>query len=95
MPRVEGAAAGLVAASIKAWLAARPVYRFKDDIPRLVFKPTLKDIAVEGDKRPVAHPAERRGLRLAGRTDAGGGGAVWFWVLQKREEPERLESAQA
>jgi hypothetical protein len=32
MPRVEDAAAGLVAGSIKAWLAARPVYRLKDDI---------------------------------------------------------------
>jgi hypothetical protein len=49
MPRVEDAAAGLVAGSIKAWLAARPVYRFKDDIRGIVFKSTLKDIAIVGD----------------------------------------------
>jgi hypothetical protein len=49
LPRVEGAAASLVASGIKGWLAVRPVYRFKDDIKGLVFKATLKDIAVEGD----------------------------------------------
>jgi hypothetical protein len=49
-PRVEGAAESLIASGIKAWLAARPVYRFKDDIKGLVFKAVLKDVAVEGDK---------------------------------------------
>src|SRR5262249_16449710 len=50
MPRVEDAVAGFVASSIKTWLASRPVYRFKDDIKGVVFKATLKDISVEGDR---------------------------------------------
>jgi hypothetical protein len=49
-PRVEGAAERLIASGIKAWLAARPVYRFKDDIKGLVFKAVLKDVVVEGDE---------------------------------------------
>jgi hypothetical protein len=50
MSHVEAAAAGLVAGSIRAWLAARPVYRFKDDVKGLVLKATLEHVTVEGDK---------------------------------------------
>ena len=34
---------------IKAYLAARPVYRFKDDFKGLVLKATITDIAIDGD----------------------------------------------
>jgi hypothetical protein len=54
MPLVENAAAGLVAGSIKAWLAARPVYRFKDDLKGVVFKATLKDLNIDGDKLVIS-----------------------------------------
>jgi hypothetical protein len=49
LSRVDAAAAGLVARGIKAWLAARPVYRFKDDIKGLVLKASVRDIAIEGN----------------------------------------------
>ena len=49
LPRVEAAAASVVATGIKAYLAARPVYRFKDDIKGLVFKATIKDITIVED----------------------------------------------
>jgi hypothetical protein len=90
MPRVEEAAAGLVAGSIKAWLASRPVYRFKDDIPGLVFKATLKDLVVEGDRLVIGLSLIRlsaaafawlAGLALVVL------GAVWLWVVQGRETP--------
>jgi len=48
LPRVEGAAGDLIAAGVKAYLAARPVYRFKDDLKGVVLKATLRDIAIEG-----------------------------------------------
>jgi hypothetical protein len=88
MPRVEDAAASLVAGGIKAWLASQPVYRFKDDIPGLVFKATLKDIAVEGDRLVIGLSLVRlsaaafawlAGLALVVL------GAVWFWVVQRGE----------
>ncbi len=96
MPRVEDAAAGLVAGSIKAWLAARPVYRFKDDIKGLVFKATLKDIAIEGDRLVIdvslirlsaAVAAWLCGLALVGL------GSAWFWLMQDRTAPERDQDA--
>jgi hypothetical protein len=49
LSRVDAAAADLVARGIKAWLAARPVYRFKDDIKGLVLKASVRDIAIEGN----------------------------------------------
>ena len=49
LPRIEAAAASVVATGIKAYLAARPVYRFKDDIKGLVFKATIKDITIVQD----------------------------------------------
>ena len=49
LSRADAAAAGLVARGIKAWLAARPVYRFKDDIKGLVVKASVRDIAIEGN----------------------------------------------
>jgi hypothetical protein len=48
--RIEEAAGKLVAAGIKAYLAARPVYRFKDDIKGIVLKAAVTNIAIEGDK---------------------------------------------
>jgi hypothetical protein len=49
LSRIDAAAAGPVARGIKAWLAARPVYRFKDDITGLVLKASVRDIAIEGN----------------------------------------------
>lgn len=47
--RLEEAAGKLVAAGIKAYLAARPVYRFKDDVKGIVLKAAVSNIAIEGD----------------------------------------------
>jgi hypothetical protein len=83
MPRVEDAAAGLVARSIKAWLASRPVYRFKDDVKGVVIKATLKDVAVEGDRLVIGLSLIRLGAAfftwLAGLALVVVG-AVWLWV---------------
>ncbi len=38
----------LVAAGIKAYLDARPVYRFKDDVKGILLKATVSNIAIEG-----------------------------------------------
>jgi hypothetical protein len=96
MPRVEDAAAGLVAGSIKTWLASRPVYRFKDDIPGVVFKATLKDIAVEGDQLVIGLSLIRLGAGffawLAGLALVVVG-AVWLWMAQGRTEDEQLADA--
>jgi hypothetical protein len=87
MPRVEDAAAGLLAGSIKAWLAARPVYRFKDDIRGVVFRATLKNIVIEGDSLVISMSLIRLsaavvawlcGLALVVV------GAVWLWLAQGR-----------
>jgi hypothetical protein len=96
--RVDGAAASLVAGGIKAWLASRPVYRFKDDIPGLVFKATLKDIAVEGDRLVIGLSLVR--LSAAAFAWLAGlalvvVGAVWFRVVQRGQEDVRLGSAAA
>jgi hypothetical protein len=97
MPRVEDAAAGLVAGSIKAWLAARPVYRFKDDIQGVVFKATLKDIAIEGDTLVIGMSL----IRLSAAVVAWLCGlalvvvaAVWLWLAQsgpKQIRPRQTE----
>jgi hypothetical protein len=49
LSRADAAAAVLVARGIKAWLAARPVYRFKDDIKGLVLRASVRDTAIEGN----------------------------------------------
>jgi hypothetical protein len=49
VPRIEAAAASAIAVSTKAYLAARPVYRFKDDIKGLVLKAAIKNIAIVSD----------------------------------------------
>ena len=94
MPRVEDAAAGLVAGSIKSWLASRPVYRFKDDIKGVVFKATLKDIAVEGDSLVIGVSLIRLSAAVAAWL-AGLAlvvlGAAWLWVGHTAHE--RLEDA--
>jgi hypothetical protein len=98
MPKVEDAAAGLVAGSIKAWLASRPVYRFKEDIKGLVFKATLKDMTVEGDTLVIgvslirvsaAVVAWLCGLALVVL------GAAWLWVARGAAEPERFATGRA
>jgi hypothetical protein len=89
MPKVEDAAAGLVAGSIKAWLASRPVYRFKEDIKGLVFKATLKDMTVEGDRLVIGVSLVRVsaavvawlcGLALVML------GTAWLWVARGKAE---------
>jgi len=65
MPRVERAAESLVAGGIEAWLAARPVYRFKDDLKGVVFKAVLKDVAVEGDELVIVASLIRLGAAAA------------------------------
>jgi hypothetical protein len=49
LTRVKEGAAATIAAGVKAYLAARPVYRFKDDLKGLVLKAAVTDIAVEGN----------------------------------------------
>jgi hypothetical protein len=46
---LEDAAGKLVAAGVKAYLAARPVYRFKDDVKGILLKAAVTNIAIEGD----------------------------------------------
>jgi hypothetical protein len=48
--RLEEAAGKLVAAGIKAYLAARPVYRFKDDVKGIVLKAAVTNVAIESDR---------------------------------------------
>ena len=48
LPRLEGAADKLMAAGVKAYLAARPVYRIKDDLKGVVLKAALREVAIEG-----------------------------------------------
>jgi hypothetical protein len=98
MPRVEDAAAGLVAGSIKAWLAARPVYRLKDDIKGLVFKATLKDMTVEGDTLVIGVSL----IRLTAAVAAWLGGlalvvlgAVWIRVARGRTARGQFEDVVA
>ncbi len=98
MPRVEDAAAGLVAGSIKAWLAARPVYRFKDDIRGVVFKATLKDIAIEGDMLVITMSLIRLSAAVAAWLCALALvvlGAVWLWLAQGRASREYFEGGAA
>lgn len=98
MPRVEDTASGLVAGSIKAWLAARPVYRFKDDIRGLVFKATLKDIAIEGDTLVISASLIRLSAAVAawlcGLALVVLGG-VWLWMARGRASREHFGGAAA
>jgi hypothetical protein len=48
--RLEETAGKLVAAGVKAYLAARPVYRFKDDVKGIVLKAAVANVAIEGDR---------------------------------------------
>lgn len=47
---LEETAGKAVAAGIKAYLAARPVYRFKDDVKGIVLKAAVTNVAIEGDR---------------------------------------------
>ena len=64
--RVENAAAGLVARGIKAWLAARPVYRFKDDVKGVVLRAVIEDVAVDGDRLVIRASLIRLTAAVAG-----------------------------
>jgi hypothetical protein len=48
LTRVKEAAGNTIAAGVQAYLAARPVYRFKDDLKGLVLKAAVTDVAIEG-----------------------------------------------
>jgi hypothetical protein len=95
LPRIEAAAASAIAIGIKAYLAARPVYRFKDDIKGLVFKATIKDITIVDDtlvigvslmRLTMAVAAWLFGLALAVLA------AIWFWRAPARATLPRAES---
>jgi hypothetical protein len=49
LTQVKAAAGNTVAAGLKAYLAARPVYSFKDDLKGLVLKAAITDVAIEGN----------------------------------------------
>jgi hypothetical protein len=54
LPRIEAAATVILEIGIKAYLAARPVYRFKEDFKGLVLKATITDIAIDGNTLVVS-----------------------------------------
>jgi len=66
LPRIEAAAGGIIAGGIKAYLAARPVYRFKDDLKGLAFKATIKDIAIVGNSLTIGLSLIRMTATVAG-----------------------------
>ena len=93
LPHLGAAAAKVIAIGVKAYLAARPVYRFKDDIKGLVLKTTIKDIAIIGNtlvisvsliKLTAAVAAWLFGLALVVLV------AVWLW---RTRENAKLPSA--
>jgi hypothetical protein len=47
--RAQAAAGNVIAAGAKAYLAARPVYRFKDDLKGIVLKAAVADVAIQAD----------------------------------------------
>jgi hypothetical protein len=47
--RVEAAAGTAVAAGLRTYLAARPVYRFKEDFKGTILKAAISDVATQGD----------------------------------------------
>jgi hypothetical protein len=91
MPRVENAAAGVVAGSIKAWLAERPVYRFKDDIKGVILRATLKDLKVDSDKLIIGVSLVRLSAAVAAWL-AGLAlvvlGAAALWIMRGGAEEE-------
>lgn len=47
--RAEAVAGNMVAAGLRAYLAERPVYRFKDDFKGIVLKAAVSNVAIQGD----------------------------------------------
>jgi hypothetical protein len=47
--RVEAAAGAAIAAGLRTYLAARPVYRFQDDFKGIILKATISDVATQDD----------------------------------------------
>jgi len=95
VPRIEAAAATVIAVGTKAYLAARPVYRFKDDIKGLVLKAAIKDIAIVDDtlvisvsliKLTAAVAGWLFGLALVGLL------AIWSWSWHARG-PDRVPNS--
>lgn len=64
--RVEAAADGLLAGAVRAWLAARPVYRFKDDARGVVLRAAIDDVAVDGDRLVIHASLIRLTAAVAG-----------------------------
>jgi hypothetical protein len=96
VPRVEAAAASVIAIGTKAYLAARPVYRFKDDIKGLVLKAAIKDIAIVDDTLVISVSLIKVtatvagwlfGLALVGLV------AIWSWSGHARARDRVPNSA--
>jgi hypothetical protein len=49
LTQVKAAAGSMIAAGVKAYLAARPLYSFKDDLKGLVLRAAITDVAIEGN----------------------------------------------
>jgi hypothetical protein len=47
--RAEALAGKMAAAGLRAYLAERPVYRFKDDLKGIVLKAAVSNVAIQGD----------------------------------------------
>jgi hypothetical protein len=54
---VRSALQGVAESGIRAYLAARPVYRFKDDVKGLVLKAALVDVTIEQNALTVTFSA--------------------------------------
>ncbi len=52
--RVEAAAGTAVAAGLRTYLAARPIYRFKDDFKGTILKAAISDVATQDDAIVIA-----------------------------------------
>jgi hypothetical protein len=83
--RIQAAAGTLIAAGIKAYLAARPVYRFKEDFKGVVLKAAVANIAIEGDT--VAIVGSLVSLTLAVGIFLGAGFLALLLVFQLVRHP--------
>jgi hypothetical protein len=65
LTKVKALAAVTVAAGVKAYLAARPVYSFKDDLKGLVLKATIANVAIEGNAVAIGISPLNLGVMVA------------------------------
>jgi Protein of unknown function (DUF1439) len=63
--RAEAAAGAAIAGGLKAYLAARPVYRFKDDVKGIVVKAALSDVTINADALVIKLTLVRLTLTVA------------------------------